>query len=184
MAGRRTSHSEGKPAVNDSPGLLARIDRTGLSLLVARLVIGWVLIRYSLHKIAEPTDFLRQVHEYHALPEQPPVFLNATAAVLPWFELLAGLALVLGVFLRGAAASVALMLIVFTVAIAIRAMGVQAAQGTPFCDIAFDCGCGSGVVVVCTKLAKNTGLIVLALLATFSNSRRFCLMGRRRPTTT
>lgn len=110
----------------------------------------------------------------------PPILLNAAAAVLPWFELFAGLALVLGVLLRGASTAVAAMLTVFTIAVAIRALGVQAATGLAFCDIAFDCGCGTGVVQICSKLAVNGTMIILTFICVFSASRRFCLAGGRR----
>ena len=40
-------------------------------------------------------------------------------------------------------------------------MALQAATGTPFCAIRFDCGCGTGEVVICPKLVENT-LLTLA----------------------
>jgi len=87
---------------------------------------------------------------------------------------------------RGAALLVLVMLLVFTPAIASRGLELQRAEGAAFCDIAFDCGCGTGVVNVCSKLAQNTGLIVLALIALLVPPRRLALrpelLGSQRPT--
>jgi uncharacterized membrane protein YphA (DoxX/SURF4 family) len=163
--------------VSEAGNLLRRIDQTGVPLLIARLVVGLDLIVYSFVKIRDPTDFMRLIHEYHAFPEDPPIFLNTAAAVLPWFELFAGLALVLGVLLRGASVAVTLMLVVFTIAVAVRALGIYAAKDIAFCAIEFDCGCGVGVVQICKKLLTNGALILLALVCVFSTSRRFCLEG-------
>ena len=44
-----------------------------------------------------------------------------------------------------------------------------------FCSVNFDCGCGTGVVFVCDKLAENCGLLLLSVVAIVSRSRRFCL---------
>jgi hypothetical protein len=37
-----------------------------------------------------------------------------------------------------------------------RAVQVHAAGDIAFCDIQFDCGCGTGEVVVCYKLVQNS----------------------------
>ena len=81
---------------------------------------------------------------------------------------------------------IAVMLAVFTPAILLRALAIQAAEGTPFFEIAFDCGCGAGVVVIWQKLLTNTALFLAALIGVFSLSRRFCLsmwFARRSPVT-
>jgi len=57
--------------------------------------------------------------------------INALAITLPWVELLAGLALILGVWKREAAALIGLMLLAF-----IAAVGINLARGH-----AIDCGC-------------------------------------------
>ena len=61
----------------------------------------------------------------------PGAFVNALALVMPWVELLAGLALILGVWRREAAALAGLLLLVF-----IAAIGANLARGR-----AVDCGC-------------------------------------------
>lgn len=156
--------------------IFSRAARTGVPLLIARLVLGGLFIWMGYNKVTHPTaDFLKAVRQYHALPETPPFFLNASAIVLPWLELICGFALLLGFKLRGAAATIGLMLAVFTPAIFLRAMAVSAADGTPFMQIAFDCGCGAGEVVIWKKLLENSALFLVAMFVLFSKTRRFCL---------
>jgi uncharacterized membrane protein YphA (DoxX/SURF4 family) len=126
-------------------------------------------------KIGHPIEFLKQIRLYYMLPESPAIYLNGTAIVLPWLEVICGVALVLGTSVRGAAALIAAMLAVFTPAIFLRAWQIHQTTGTPFFEVAFDCGCGAGVVITWRKLLENAGLFVLALLAILSQTRRFCL---------
>lgn len=170
--------------VNEQRSWIRRFDESGIPLLAVRLVLGGLFIWMGANKVGHPVDFLKEIREYHALPESPAIFLNATAIVLPWLEVVAGSALILGIFIRGAAATFALMLAVFTPAILLRALDIRAQTGTPFFDISFDCGCGAGVVVTWKKLLENSGLFLLSLYGMLSLSRRFCLehwWDRRRP---
>jgi hypothetical protein len=106
------------------------------------------------------------------------------AALLPWVEVWCGLLLVAGVAVRGTTLTLCTMLVVFTLAIALRARDIHGAQGTAYCAIAFDCGCGTGVVNACRKLAENSGLILLGLLVLVTREDRLCLrrslLGARR----
>ena len=156
--------------------ILRRLDQSGIPLLAARLSLAATFIYMGTMKIREPFDFLKQVRMYHMLPESPPEFLNATAVVLPWLEIVAGVALVGGVFVRGAAAMLAAMLCVFTPAILLRALSIRAEKAISLFQVVFDCGCGSGPVVIWTKLLVNLGLLALAVIALLSQSRRFCAM--------
>lgn len=164
--------------------ILRRLDASGVPLLLARLALGVLFIYMGASKAGHPIDFLKQIRLYHMLPESPAIFLNASAIVLPWLEIVAGTALIVGVWVRGAAATLAIMLAVFTPAILLRALAIHSAEGTPFFEIEFDCGCGAGVVVTWKKLLENTGLFLLALVPLLSGSRRFCAAmwwERRRP---
>lgn len=161
--------------VDANKGIIRRIDETGVPLLIARLLLGGFFIWMGAAKVADPVAFLKQIHLYDMLPESPAVFLNGTAIVLPWLEILSGIALILGVFLRGAAAIIAIMLAVFTPAILLRALTIVRTEGTPFMDVAFDCGCGTGEVIIWKKLLGNAALFIVALYAMLSRSRRFCL---------
>jgi uncharacterized membrane protein YphA (DoxX/SURF4 family) len=142
---------------------------------LARLAVGLTMVFYGLAKVADPTEFLKEIHNYGILPAHPPYFMNLTAALMPWAEVVLGAALVLGVLVRGASGLIVLLMVAFTAVLFHRAIGIQAAKGIAFCAVEFDCGCGTGVVNICEKLPFNLGLVVLGLVAFLSNSRRFCL---------
>lgn len=146
-----------------------------IPLLIARLILGGLFVYMGVHKIGDPVAFMKQIHLYDMLPTSPGIYLNATAIVLPWIEVVSGVCLLLGVLIRGSALVQAVMLATFTPAILLRALAVMHETGQPFTQIAFDCGCGAGEVIIWKKLLENTGLFVLALIAIFSRSRRFCL---------
>jgi uncharacterized membrane protein YphA (DoxX/SURF4 family) len=159
----------------DRPGLWRRADNTGVPLLVARLVLAGVFIWMGLAKVLDPVDFLKLVREYHILPEVPPHFLNLTAVLLPPLEVVCAVALLIGVGVRGAAVTLLGMLLFFTGVVLLRSLQIYGAGGIDYCAIRFDCGCGGGEVLICWKLVENWGLILLAVLACVSRSRRFCL---------
>ena len=86
-----------------APSAVKRLDATGVPLLLARLVVGLYFMHSGIVKIFDPVEFLKQIRLYHMLPEDPALWLNSVAIVLPWFELFCGAALVLsGVWLVGA----------------------------------------------------------------------------------
>lgn len=121
--------------------------------------LGIVLFVYGVQKLGEPSDFLKSIHAYGILPTQPPWILNLTAIGLPWLEIICGVALVLGPLRRGAAFLSSAVLAIFTAAILVRSFQVMGAEGTAFLDLAFDCGCGSGTVIIWQKLIFNGALI-------------------------
>jgi uncharacterized membrane protein YphA (DoxX/SURF4 family) len=162
--------------VNRQPSLLKRLDQTGVPLLIARLAVGGMFLYVGFNKFAEPFDFLKTLREYGILPEEPSYFLNTVAIVLPCLEMVCGLALLLGISIRGAACTIAGMLVFFCPALVSQALKVQEAKGgIPFCDVFFDCGCGTGPVFICNKLIENTFLMIGAVLALISRSRLYCL---------
>ena len=79
-------------------------------------------------KILDPPAFAHMIYNYKLIPGSA---INAFALTMPWVELLAGLALIFGVWRREAALLIGLMLVVF-----IAAVGLNLARGH-----AIDCGC-------------------------------------------
>ena len=65
-------------------GMFRRMDATGIPLLISRLIVGVYLAWYSLVKIASPGEFLKEVHIYGILPEEPAWILNTISIVMPW----------------------------------------------------------------------------------------------------
>lgn len=167
--------SEDQPNATKPAGALTRIDATGVPLLIARLIIGGMFVYLSILKIQEPQAFLKAMKEFDVLPLDPPRLINTIAVLLPWFELVAGIAILLGVMLRGAGLAIFFSLVVFTIAVAARAFGIHSAEDIAFCAIKFDCGCGSGEVYICSKIVQNIGLTLASLPIFLSRSRRFCL---------
>lgn len=90
--------------------------------------LGAIFAVAALPKIADPPSFAHMIYNYRLVPGP---LVNAFALVMPWVELLAGLALILGVWRREAAVLVGLLLLVFIAAIAF-----DLARGH-----AVDCGC-------------------------------------------
>ncbi len=88
--------------------------------LLCALVVGGVFVYASLDKIAKPADFARIVYHYQVIgPSQSlaPLVPNLFAVTLPWIELVMGLALIVGVLRREAAALAAALLLVFVAAV-------------------------------------------------------------------
>ena len=166
-----------------APTLARRLDATGVPLLLARLVLGGVFIWLGSNKLAEPITFLKLIREYGLVPESLPWLLNTMAVALPWLEIWCGVLLLAGVAVRGTGYGMLLLLMVFSGAILLRALDIQAAEQIAFCAIKFDCGCGTGEEYVCSKLPQNLGLMALTGLVVWSRAQRFCLrptlFGRR-----
>ena len=93
-----------------------------------QIALGVFFVVAALPKIADPPAFAHMVYNYR-IPPGP--LVNAAALVMPWAELLAGLALILGIWRRTAALLVGALLAVFVVAISVNLL-----RGN-----AIDCGC-------------------------------------------
>ncbi len=153
-----------------------------LGAVLARWLLGAMFVYTGLNKALDPVDFLKMVREY-GLTQQPLV-LNAVAAALPWFEVFCGLLLLAGVAVRGSALMLLMMLVPFTWVVLQRAVALQADLAIPFCTVKFDCGCGTGEVFICRKLAENGLLILLSAWLLLGCGRflcvRYALTGTRR----
>ena len=138
---------------------------------LVRVVIGGMFVYLGWTKTQDPVAFLKSIREFGVLTEYWQ--MNLVAAWLPWFEVWCGVLLVLGAGIRTAAATVGGLLLAFTGMILWRAMQVHAGGGIAFCDIQFDCGCGTGEVLVCNKLAQNCLLTVASLGLALIKEHRF-----------
>ncbi|MFT7462260.1 MAG: putative membrane protein YphA (DoxX/SURF4 family) [Pseudohongiellaceae bacterium] len=151
-----------------------RASTGGLWFVLVRWVLGATFLSMGAAKVSDPVTFLKLLREYDLVASDQSLILNGLAIILPWLEIWLGLLMVLGVAVRGSALTLLVMLLVFTGAIVLRAQSIMGVEGIPLCSVAFDCGCGSGVVNVCNKLAENTGLILLAAAASYSGNQRLC----------
>lgn len=138
-------------------------DHAGMEWLM-RLLLGGVFLYAGIHKIGVPAQFAKIIYGYGLFPG---MIINPTAIVLPFVEVYAGLFLVAGIYPRGAAFVLGVMLSVFMVAITINLLR----------GYSFDCGCfsfgekTSGMAAV-ELLMRDLLLLLIALHV-------FCFRGKR-----
>ena len=93
-----------------------------------QIALGAIFVAAALPKIADPPSFAHMIYNYRILPAG---LINISALVMPWVEIVAGLCLILGVWVRPARWIIGAMLAVFIVAISINLLR----------NNAIDCGC-------------------------------------------
>lgn len=163
------------------------LERTNVPLTaLARYFVGGVFAYLAVMKLLDPITFLKLLHQYNFFPKDPPHVANLIAISVPWLELLCGVALLLGVWTRAAAVTILGMLLCFMPLLVQRAnelMALHPDRYARFCDVCYDCGCGTGEICICEKLTENTLLIGGALLILLARARRWCLeaLWTRRP---
>ncbi len=120
----------------------------------AQIILGLLFLLASLAKIVDVTSLASQVHNFRLLPFWSE---HLVAMTLPWIELVAGLALVLGIRARAGAWLAGALLAGFTAGIVLAmARGLN-----------FECGCfgtADGTRVGWVKLAENLGMLALAVV--------------------
>ena len=152
--------------------MIARI-LTGRGLnLVLRLFLGGLFVFASWHKVIEPSGFAMSVRGYKIIPF---AYSNLFALVMSWSELIAGIMLILGIFTRKAAGAIAILLVMFIVAITlvvVRGMTV-------------DCGCFSsegGSSASWLLIVRNVALLAASYLIMRYNDGYLSLFpGSKRP---
>lgn len=80
---------------------------------ILRIGIGIIFIWASYDKILNPAGFERIIQNYRILPE---ILIKPVAIILPWVEALAGLLLISGFFIKGAALLINFMMLIFMAA--------------------------------------------------------------------
>ena len=124
-------------------------------LLLCRLVLGVVFVYASIDKIQHPAAFAKQVYNYQMLSVTAS---NLFAVTLPWMELFAGLALIVGVFKGESSLLLGTLLVIFVAAISLNL----------YRGVNLDCGCfstaegGRGIGML--TLAQDVGLLAAGLL--------------------
>ncbi|MBC8327878.1 MAG: DoxX family membrane protein [Planctomycetes bacterium] len=152
--------------------------RAGSLLLLACLAGGGAMVWFGLQKVGDPVAFLKAIREYGLVPSAWPLAMNLLAVWIPAIEVLGGLLLILGVWRRAVASTLALMLVLFSGAVVLRAIGLHQDLGGAFCDVQFDCGCGTGEVYICTKLIENSIMLLCCAYAAASKIVRPLSLGR------
>ena len=98
--------------------------------LAARWILGLTFIYASFHKILSPAEFAKIVYGYDLFPH---ALVNLIAIIIPFLELITGLALIGGIYPRSAAIIIVVMLLAF-----ITILTINLIRGHEF-----DCGCFS-----------------------------------------
>jgi len=130
-------------------------------LLVFRLTLGGLFVYAGIFKVLDPLDFAQNIRNYR-LVGQSLSFI--AAVVLPWLEILAGLALAAGIWKRVSALIISGLLVFFillTLVTILRGLDV-------------DCGCfgalsrksGLGVIF------EDTGMLFMGLCLLFAPAKR------------
>ena len=135
--------------------------------LAARWILGLTFIYASFHKIISPADFAKIVYGYSLFPES---LINLIAIMIPFLELIAGLALIIGFYPRSAAIIINGLLLAFIVVLSINL--VRGHQ--------FDCGCfsaGQNGYSSSPKVTLIRDIVYLAFglqIVLFKGNRRNC----------
>ena len=114
-----------------------------------RLIVRGLFIYASIDKIVDPSEFAKQINNYHIIPFG---LENAIALILPWLELFTGIGLIMGIYLEGSTIWIFLLLISF-----IALMGQAILRGYNI-----ECGCGlkEGQMIGLAKIFENVIMLI------------------------
>jgi putative oxidoreductase len=146
-------------------------------LLVFRLFLAAVFIYAAVQKVGRPNAFADEIHSYGVVSYGPPLYI--VAVVLPWLELICGISLVTGIFVRGSALILLGLNAMFLVVIAKKTVDFVHG-GTPFMKVYFDCGCGFGATFAWKKLLEDAVYFLVAASLLTAPLHRFTLSFKRR----
>lgn len=123
-------------------------------ILALRLLLGVVFVWASIHKVQQPELLAATTRTYEIIPVS---LSNLFAIFLAWSELFAGVLLIAGVFTRQSVLVIALLLVMFIIAIC----------ATMIRGMVIDCGCfeeEGGHPVDWVLLVRNILMTVAAVL--------------------
>lgn len=120
-------------------------------ILISRYILGTVFIYAGAEKISNPDAFAQAILNYKLFPIW---IINITAITLPWIELVTGILLLFGMYIRINSGIIFSLLLLFEFAIIISL----------FRGLNIDCGCfGGGTKIGITKLLENFLLILISI---------------------
>ena len=136
--------------------------------LAARWILGLTFIYASYNKIFFPSDFAKIIYGYDLFPH---ALINLIAIILPFLELVSGLALIFGVYPRSTVLVVNFLLLSFIILLSVNLI-----RGHEF-----DCGCfaitnsGSAATTEGTLLRDFIYLALGIQVLCFRQPRRWCI---------
>lgn len=123
-----------------------------------QFVLAAIFVVAGFGKIMDPPGFAHEIHNHGLMPG---VAVNALALVLPWVEVVAGVALFVGIGRRASTRIMGVLLVVFVIALTINLV-----RGRPV-----DCGCFGGPKIPKTDaqrlgdmkfaIARDLGMLLL-----------------------
>lgn len=96
--------------------------------LLFRIGVGGFFVFAAIGKIADPTQFSKEIANYQMLPN---IVINAFALILPWIELFAGIMFIIGAKIKSSGIVISILLLMF-----IFAISTAYAR-----DLNINCGC-------------------------------------------
>jgi uncharacterized membrane protein YphA (DoxX/SURF4 family) len=130
--------------------------------LIGRFLLGGLFMYASIDKIAFPGEFAVRIQAYGILS---PVLSHIAALLIPWAELILGIFLIAGIFIKESALSLSILLLIFIIATFLKPLesGVE------------DCGCFGGLPFLSTSnrlimIGRNLLFLVTGLYV-FLNRR-------------
>jgi putative oxidoreductase len=145
-------------------GIPSRIMKSPLLAALFRWVMGVLFIYAGSTKVMDPWSFSEAIANYRLLPD---ALIGPMALWLPWLEVLAGLTMVAGRWVKGGALILSVLALVFTAAV-----GSALYRGL---DIS--CGCflieKDVEVIQWYTMAGNLGLLAMALQVLFFDRGTF-----------
>ncbi|MEJ6019115.1 MauE/DoxX family redox-associated membrane protein [Corynebacterium sp. H113] len=137
---------------------------------IARFGLAAVWLWSGTVKLMNPLDSQRAIAAYQLLPQE---FVEPLAVLLPAVEIILGLMLLLGVFLRFAGVVTMLIMVGFIIGLASAwARGLQ-----------IDCGCfggggynpEAGTVTYLKSLGRDVGFVILGAIVTWIPFKKFAI---------
>ncbi|GJQ63799.1 MAG: hypothetical protein SCALA702_28520 [Melioribacteraceae bacterium] len=126
---------------------------SNITLLVFRIILAIVFIFAGMEKAANPADFSEAVANYRVIS----LFLqNIVAIVIPWVEVVSGILLLYGKFLKENSTIISVLLIAFNILV-LQAM---------LRGLDIDCGCFGTIdaqIVGFRKLLENFALLAMGI---------------------
>ncbi|HSD62837.1 MAG TPA: MauE/DoxX family redox-associated membrane protein [Ignavibacteriaceae bacterium] len=129
-------------------------------LLTIRVILGFLFIFSALTKMTDLDYFVKSIQNYKILPDES---LNLFALIIPWMEIIIGIFLLVGLFVKESALLGSLLMVVF-----IAAIIIALARG-----LNIDCGCfgtADGSKVGVQKLLEDFIILLGFILLTINGS--------------
>ena len=125
------------------------------AIAITRIYLALVFILSGLDKINDLSTFAQSIENYRLLPIY---LINIFTIIIPWLEVITGVFLLLGIYIKENSVIILSLLVIFTFGVIIAVMR----------NLDIDCGCQGtydGQKVGLLKILENVSLIVVAFLS-------------------